>query len=169
MNESPSLLSQPFPITQTLVRHEVEFIIIGGVAAILLGSPLMTNDFDICYRRTKENSERLASALREIQARLRGVDPSLPFILDATTLRNGDTFTFDTIYGPFDCLGSPSGTGGYTDLAKSAVVMDLGEGLRSHVCSLDDLIRMKKAAGRAKDLIAIEQLIALKQVLNEGS
>jgi len=160
-------LSRPLPITETLVRHKVEFIVIGGVAAMVLGSPLMTNDFDICYRRTKENNERLATALSEMKARLRGVDPSLPFILDGTTLRNGDTFTFETDYGPFDCLGSPSGTSGFTDLVRAAATMDLGNGVQALVCSLDDLIRMKKAAGRPKDLMAIEQLIALKQVLNE--
>lgn len=165
MNDS--ILSQPYPITETLVRHSVEFIIIGGVAAIVLGVPSITNDFDVCYRRTKENMDRLATALRELDARLRGFDPSLPFILDGATLRNGDTFTFETTFGPFDCLGNPSGTTGYADLVRAASKMDFGNGVHALVCSLDDLIRMKRAAGRPKDLNTIEQLMGLKQVLEE--
>lgn len=158
------VLAEPLQITEVLARHDVEFVIIGGVAAILLGSPIITYDFDICYRRTRENTVRLADALREIQAWPRGFDRSLPFVLDGVTLHNGDTFTFETTLGPFDCLGSPSGTTGYDDLVRAGTTVDLGEGLQALVCSLDDLIRMKRAAGRAKDLIAIEQLIAIKQV-----
>jgi hypothetical protein len=137
------------------------------MAAISHGSPLLTNDFDICYRRTKENAQRLVAALKELDARPRYFDPALPFILDATTLRNGDSFTFETTAGDVDCLGSPSGTTGYADLLGAAKVMDISENERALVCSLDDLIRMKRAAGRAKDLFALEHLIALKQVLNE--
>src|SRR5260221_1278592 len=158
------VLAQPLQIPQALVRHDVEFVIIGGVAAIVLGSPLITYDFDICYRRSRQNAVRLADALREIQAWPRGFDRSLPFVLDGVTLHNGDMFTFETSLGPFDCLGSPSGTTGYDDLVRTATTEELADGLQALVCSLDDLIRMKRAAGRPKDLLAIEQLIAIKQV-----
>lgn len=84
------VLFDPIPAITVLNRHQVEYIIIGGIAAISHGSPLLTNDFDICYRRTKENTQRLVAALKELEARPRYFDPALPFILDATTLRNGD-------------------------------------------------------------------------------
>jgi hypothetical protein len=160
-------LFDPLPAIAALNRHEVDYIVIGGVAAITHGSPLLTSDFDICYRRTKENTGRLAEALRELQARPRGMDPSLPFILDGATLRNGDTFTFETTAGDLDCLGSPSGTTGYPDLVLAATPIELGEGLTALVCSLDDLIRMKRAAGRPKDLYAVENLLALRNLIDE--
>jgi len=123
-----TLLFDPLPAVAALNRHEVEYIIIGGVAAITLGSPLLTSDFDICYRRSKENTNKLAAALQELKARPRGMDPSLPFILDGATLRNGDTFTFETSAGDLDCLGSPSGTSGYSDLLSAATPIDIGDG-----------------------------------------
>ena len=94
----------PIGALQTLQRHDVRFVIIGGVAGRLWGSPTMTNDVDICYDRDPANLERLAAALRELHARLRGVDDDVPFLLDAVTLANGENFTFTTDVGPLDVL-----------------------------------------------------------------
>ncbi len=87
-------LSRPFdPLGAFLVLQErnVRFIVIGGIAAGLHGSPSLTADLDICYERSKANLEALASALQEVHAALRGVDPALPFRLDAKTLELGDS------------------------------------------------------------------------------
>jgi hypothetical protein len=89
------------------------------------------------------------------------VAEDVPFVLDARTLRNGDSFTFDTDLGAFDVLATPSGTSGYQDLAAGAQRMDIG-GVEVDVVALDDLIRMKRAAGRVKDRLAVEELIALR-------
>jgi len=75
----------------------------------------------------------------------------------------GDTFTFKTDGGDLDCLGTPSGTGGYSDLLPHASEFEIEPGLRLMVASIDDLIRMKRAAGRPKDRIAVEILTALKE------
>jgi hypothetical protein len=75
----------------------------------LFGSPTVTNDLDICCARDQDNLERLAAALVELEARLRGGDEAVPFLLDAETLRNGDRFTFVTRAGSLDILASPSG------------------------------------------------------------
>lgn len=158
----------PLPILDLLRRYEVEYITIGGVAGALHGSPLITRDLDVCYQRDNENLERLAAALRELGAKLRGVDDEVPFLLDAATLRAGDCFTFVTAYGPFDILGTPSGTRGYDDLVESAKEFDL-DGLTVRVASLDDLIAMKQAAGRTKDRLAVEILVALRDEIEEGS
>lgn len=149
-----------------LTRHRVDFVVIGGIAASLHGSPMVTHDLDICYARDRENLERLASALRELGARLRGAPDDVPFILDAKTLRMGDHFTFSTEAGALDCLGTPSGVSGFEEIAKNAVTYDL-EGLRVRVTSLDDLMRMKAAAGRPKDRIALENLGALREEIDE--
>lgn len=154
----------PIRILQTLARHKVQFVLIGGQAAIAHGSPSVTFDLDICYQRSPQNLERLASALKERSARLRGVEDDVPFILDAKTIEIGDHFTFETDAGSFDCLGTPSGVNGYEDLASAASPVDF-DGMSVLVASLDDLIRMKQAAGRPKDLIEVEVLGALRDEL----
>lgn len=149
-------------IVRILQRHDVEFVVIGGIAGQLWGSATITQDLDICYARDKANLERLAAALRELNARLRGVKEDVPFQLDARRLFNGDSFTFTTEFGAFDCLATPTGTNGYIDLKQGAEAMPVGGGRRVWVCSIDDLIRMKRAAGRTKDRIHLEDLGALR-------
>lgn len=151
-----------------LVSNEVRFVLIGGLAATLHGSPTITRDLDICYARDEENLVRLAAVLRNLEARLRGAPDDLIFLLDARTLAMGDSFTFETTGGPFDCLGTPSGTRGFDDLNANAVEMDLDD-LKVRVVSLNDLIRMKRAAGRPKDRIELEVLGALREELEKGS
>ena len=153
----------PRPILGVLVRHEVRFVVIGGIAASLQGSTTITNDFDICYARDSENLERLARALTELHATLRGPREPVAFRLDARTLKAPLNFTFGTDYGPFDCLGSASAGFDYDQLRRNADAMNL-VGTDVSVASLDDLIRMKRAAGRNKDLIEIENLSALREV-----
>ena len=145
-----------------LQRHDVEFVVIGGIAGQLWGSATITQDLDICYAREKSNLERLAAALRELSAKLRGVKEDVPFRLDARTLFNGDSFTFTTDFGALDCLATPSGTNGYSDLKQGAQAMPVGGGKKVWVCSIDDLIRMKRAAGRTKDRLDLENLGALR-------
>jgi hypothetical protein len=157
----------PLRALRTLDLHGVEFVVIGGIAGRLWGSPTVTNDIDVCYRRSPENLERLVSALQSIRARLRGVDEDVPFQLDAATLANGDSFTFVTDAGNLDVLGTPSGTNGFNDLVATAIEMDLAD-LKVMVCDLDDLIRMKRAASRPKDLIEIEVLAALREELDQS-
>ena len=149
-----------------LRSHGVRFVVIGGIAARLHGSPSITRDLDICYARDSANLDALAAALRAIHATLRGAPPGLSFKLDARTLKLGDSFTFSTDAGDLDCLGVPSGTGGFEGLAGAAVVMDIGA-QRVPVASLDDLIAMKRASGRPKDLIELEVLGALRDEIDE--
>jgi len=139
----------------------VDYVVIGGIAATFQGSTTVTRDFDVCYSRERANLERLASALRELNARLRGVD--VPFQLDAASLRNGLNFAFKTNHGDFDCLGDPGGGFDYELLKRNADRMDVA-GRKVMVSSLDDLIAMKRAAGRNKDRIEVENLSALREV-----
>jgi hypothetical protein len=154
----------PIAGLRALVDHGVRFVLIGGYAAALRGSPMMTGDVDICPARDRRNLERLAETLRSLHARLRGAPDDVPFPLDSRTLEAGDHFTFATDTGPIDCLGTPAGTDGFADLDASATDEDL-DGLVIRVASLDDLIRMKRAAGRPQDRIAVEWLSALRDEL----
>jgi hypothetical protein len=154
----------PRRVLQHLNDGGVRYIVIGGLAGILHGSPTVTGDVDVCYARDKENLEALARVLQGLHARLRGADPGLPFQLDAKALHAGDSFTFVTDAGDFDILGTPAGTLGFDDLVRAATLMDL-DGLQVLVADVDDLIRMKLAAGRPKDLIEAEVLGALREEL----
>jgi hypothetical protein len=152
----------PVAALQVLAVHNVDFVVVGGIAARLWGSPTVTRDLDICYARTPANLERLAAALQDVHARLRGVSAEVPLRLDARTLAAGDSFTFKSDVGDLDCLGTPSGTGGYDDLKAGAELVDV-DGLKVWVTSLADLIDMKRAAGRDKDRVELEVLGALRE------
>lgn len=158
---------EPLRVLQALTEAHVDFVLIGGVAARLHGSPSLTRDIDVCYDRTTKNLERLVGVLRSLNARLRGVDEDLPFLLDARTLGAGSNFTFVTDLGDVDVLALPAGVDGYRDLAASAEQVDL-DGITISVASLDDLMRMKRAAGRPKDLKEIEILEALREEIAQG-
>lgn len=157
----------PLRVLRELNEAGVRYVVIGAFAGRLLGSPTMTRDLDICYGRDGGNVEALAGVLQGLHARLRGVDDHVPFQLDARSLAAGDSFTFVTDAGDLDILGTPDGTTGFNDLAKTAVETDL-DGLVVLVTSIDDLIRMKRAAGRPKDLIEIEVLGSLRDELDRS-
>jgi hypothetical protein len=156
----------PLRALRVLQARGVRFVLIGGFGARLYGSPTVTNDLDLCYARDMANLEAMAGALSELGARLRGAPADVSFLLDAKTLRAGDRFTFVTEAGNLDCLGTPSGVTGFEELERTAVTMDL-DGLEVRVASIEDLIRMKEAAGRPKDLIEVEVLGALREEIDQ--
>lgn len=154
----------PLGILRRLHEHEVRCLVIGGFAGNLRGTADVTQDLDICYARDDDNLGRLVAALRSLDASLRvaiEADADLPFQLDVATLRFGDTFTFTTSLGDFDVVGTPAGTKGFDDLDRGASTIDIGD-LPVRVASIEDLIRMKRASRRTKDLLHIEHLAALR-------
>jgi hypothetical protein len=157
----------PIRALRELSAGGVRYVVIGAFAGRLLGSPTLTRDLDICYARDPANLEALAGVLRRLHARLRGVERNVPFRVDARALAAGDAFTFVTDAGDLDVLGTPAGTAGYEDLAGSAKPTEL-DGLTVLVAGIDDLIRMKRAAGRPKDLVEVEILGALRAEIDAG-
>jgi hypothetical protein len=142
---------QPRLILKALVAHDVDFVLIGGLAGIARGSSYLSYDVDLAYGREWTNLERLAAALHELGATLRGAPRDLPFLIDAKTLENGSHFTFSTPYGSLDILSDPDGAPSYDALKKGAGDPLELEGVPILVASLDHLIAMKEAAGRPKD------------------
>jgi hypothetical protein len=143
-----------------LVDGQVEFVIVGGVSAVLQGSTLTTRDLDLCYRRTPENIARLVKALEPLKPRPRGFPPDLPFVFDERTIFLGSNFTFVVGNEALDLLGVMSAIGGYDDVIGSAVEVTVG-GRKAKALSLDLLIATKQAAGRDKDKSALGELRAL--------
>lgn len=158
---------QPAAVIDLLNSQAVRYVLIGGVAAALRGSPSVTQDVDICYATDRQNLTALAQALTDVHAELRGAPPGLPFRLDARTLAAGDAFTFTTDLGWIDILARPSGTQGYDELAAGADELE-AFGQTFLVASVEDLIRMKRAAGRPKDRVELEILGALRDELDEA-
>lgn len=143
-----------------LGRHDIECVIVGGVAGTLHGSAIPTTDLDVCYARTTSNLTRLAAALQSVNARLRNAPPNLPFLLDDETLRKGLNFTFTTDVGDLDLLGEVRGIGYYDMVAKGASSFEV-LGYEFKVIALDKLILAKRTAGRGKDLVAVAELEAI--------
>ena len=165
MSEQPEF--DPDALLEVLLRHQVRFVLVGGLAAQAHGSPSLTGDLDICYSRDRDNLERLAAALAELAAVRRGLPPDSPRMppLDARTLRAGGLFTTTTRYGDLDILATPDPGFDFERLRENAITTML-HGVELSVASLHDLIEMKRAAGRPKDRIELEILGALREELD---
>ena len=148
-------------------EFQIECVLIGGVAATVHGSSIPTQDLDVCYSRERPNLTRIVHALRSVNATLRGAPKNLPFILDEETLRHGLNFTFDTDAGNLDLLGEVRGVGVYSDCLEHADEAEIF-GYSLSVFSLDKLMASKQAAGRPKDLIALAELEAIKELKERG-
>ncbi len=155
----------PLKVLELLNRHGVEYLLVGGQAEVLMGSPRLTYDTDVAYARSPENLERLAAALREVNARLRvkGEPVDLPFQLDATALAFGSNFTFSTDVEDLDLLGYVEPIGTFEDLMSNHELYDLA-GLQVKTIGLDDLIRVKEHISRPKDKASLAHLRAIKEV-----
>ena len=140
----------------------VEFVLIGGVAGNIHGSARLTYDVDIVYDRGRGNLERLVKLLQPHHPYLRGAPPGLPFKLDLPTLRNGLNFTLTTALGDLDLLGEVVGGGGYRDLLPHTIEVEAFD-VKFKCVDLPTLIKLKRAAGRPKDLESIAELEALRE------
>lgn len=160
----------PGEVLRALAEGGVEFVLVGGLAGVAHGSSYPTEDVDVCHSRERANLDRLATVLARLGARLRGAPADVPFLLDGATLAAGANFTFQTTIGSIDILGDPLGSAGYADLASRASVIEVA-GQRVFVVALTDLIAMKEAAGRPKDLLMAGEYRAIleEQMPNDAS
>ena len=145
----------------TLTAHGVDFVVVGGIAATLLGSARDTFDLDICPATDRKNLETLGKALVELGAKLRGVEEPVPFVPDERTLGRVEVLTLETDKGPLDILVRPDGCPPYEQLRRRAERKDLGS-FSVLVASIEDLIAIKESAGRPKDHVVVEELEAIR-------
>jgi predicted nucleotidyltransferase len=146
-----------------LVEHNVEFVVIGAVAAAARGASQDTRDLDLCYARSPQNLERLAAALAPFHPRLRGAPETAAWSFDVRALKNGMNFTLATDLGAIDLLGEVSGVGQFSEVLAGSTELELF-GTKCRVASLKTLIASKRAAGRPKDLLALPELEALLEL-----
>jgi hypothetical protein len=158
---------RPDQLLEVLERHGVRYVVIGGLAAELRGSPYITRDVDVTPSRERANLRRLATALRELNAALRvpGTEGPVEFLLDEHSFDWGTTWTFVTDHGYLGVALVPDGTRGYDDLRRGATRERITESLQIQVASLADVIRSKEAAGREKDRAVLP---ILRQVLERS-
>jgi hypothetical protein len=154
-------------LLRVLVKAEVEFIVIGGVAAAFHGAIRTTRDLDVVYRRTPGNVARLVEAISPLEPYPRGAPPGLPFLWEAETIMHGLNFTLTTSLGDLDILGEVTGGGMFEGLVGHATSANLF-GVACLCLDLDTLIHVKRAAGRPKDFEGIAELEALREEREAG-
>jgi predicted nucleotidyltransferase len=165
MQPTPSKL-QPEALLTTLCRHDVQFLVIGGIAGILLGADRITHDLDILVEDSDANAERLADALAALEARWRTGDEALPLTVTPRLLRSAQRHFWETKFGRLDTHRLVAGTASYEQLVEQAWQATVGEAT-VWVVSLPDLIAMKEAAGRPKDQLALLELHELERLESE--
>jgi predicted nucleotidyltransferase len=157
-------------VLAALKEQNARFVLVGGLAMVAHGSAHVTTDIDVCYARDPETLGAVVEALRPLHPRLRGAPEEIPFLWDPRTLRLGQNFTLVTDAADVDLLGDAAGVSSFEALWENSIQMDL-HGMAVRVASLDDLIAMKRAAGRAKDrqhLLELERLRVLQKEPDSG-
>lgn len=149
-------------LLRQLSENKVEFIIVGGAAATAHGSARLTLDLDVVYNRSTKNIERLVQALQPIQPYLRGAPLGLPFEWSVETVQKGLNFTLTTSLGALDLLGEIVGGGSYEQLMPETIRIEVG-GQQCLCLGLEGLIKVKRAAGRPKDLETIAELEQIQE------
>jgi predicted nucleotidyltransferase len=141
----------------------VKYVVIGGVAATAHGSTRVTDDLDICYEQSPENGTALAALLASWQAYPRGIEPGLPFFMDARTLRDSVVLTLTTAQGHLDLLQHVDGVGDFAACRTRSVRIEVGKE-EIIVLGLPALIAAKRATGRKKDIEHLYELEALLEL-----
>lgn len=157
----------PERIVVVLAKHAVNYVLIGALAARLQGFPRLTADADITPARDPDNLERLAKALRELEARVytESVPEGLAFDCSAATLARAELWNLVTSAGRMDIAFVPSGTRGYEDLAAGAVRFQVFD-VELLAAGLQDIIRSKVAADRPQDR---QDVVVLREMLRRQS
>lgn len=153
----------PIGLIRELNEHRVAFVVIGGYAAGVQGATWVTIDLDIVYSRDRPNLARLATALQALEAEPVGLPVGVTVTLDARALAAGDLWTLSTRLGRLDLMSEPAAGLTYRTLLTGARLIHGKETYR--VASIADLVTMKRAAGRPKDIGHLEMLQTVAEAL----
>jgi hypothetical protein len=153
----------PTQLLVELSQAGADFVVIGGIAVVAHGHIRSTRDLDITYDTSAANLDALGKFLIAADARLRGVAEVVPFMPDHRTLERVEMLTLETRHGSLDLLAAPPGAPPYRQLRKRAEAIEI-EGRTVRIASIPDLVAMKRAAGRNRDLEDVEALRAIQRL-----
>jgi len=148
---------------RSLCERDIQFVLVGGLAAVLNGAPVDTYDVDVVHSREPANIERLLSFLQEIDAVFR-IQPERRLRLTASHLAGGGHLNLITSLGPIDLLGTIGPGLSFSDLLPLSHEMAISEGMRIRVLNLETLISIKEQLASEKDLAILP---ILRQTLRE--
>jgi len=149
-------------IIERLIIADVDFVLVGGLAAVTHGSSMTTQDIDICCDFSSENLLRLQSALEGLNPIHRMTTNRLPLELTRTNCGSLKNLYLDTDWGQLDCLGEVLGLGNFEQVKQLSETLEL-DGNACRILRIDALIAAKKAMGRPKDIETIKQLEAIQR------
>ncbi len=149
-------------LVERLVRGGVDFVLIGGYAAVVHGASFVTRDVDICVDLSSGNLRRLRAALEGLHPRHRMTPAKLAFEINGVADAGLKNLYLETDLGILDCLGEVLGLGGFDQIKALSVAIDFPFG-RCHVLTLDGLIKAKEAMGRPHDKLTVAQLKAIRE------
>lgn len=163
MNRAGSIF-EPKEMLRVLMKHGVDLVVVGGVAATVHASPFITYDLDICPADDDENLTRLQAALEELEARILVTDEPEPIRINFSprVIRAAPFLNLMTKFGALDIVHRPAESEGYSDLARDAVKVELAD-LTIVVASRADILRSKESILRDKDLPTIRVLRELEE------
>lgn len=153
-------MDQVVPALKLLSEFDVDFVVVGGVAAGAHGLSNVGFDVDICYSRTPANLTKVVDAFRSVHAKLRDVPNEIPFTLNEESLRRNLNFKFETDIGNLDLHGQVQGVGDYVDCLRDSDEIEMS-GHLVRLLALRKLIASKRASGRPKDLLVLPELEAI--------
>lgn len=155
-------MSQLNKLVERLIVSRVEFVLVGGFAAVAYGVSLVTQDVDVCCPFTPQNLRRVEAAVADLHPVHRMTPQKLPFALTDELCASLKNLYLNTDFGPLDCLSSVLGVGDFDEVKKRSIELPLPLG-PCRVLEIDALIAAKAATNRTHDRMTILQLKAIKE------
>lgn len=155
-------------ILTRLLDQKVDLVLVGGMAAIIHGSPVVTHDIDFCIPFDEPTMERMLGALRDVHPTFRQRPDRLPLWNDPARLAQLNFLLVETTLGNVDFIKEVAGIGGLTEVAARSEDLEIASGVRCKVLTLDGLIVAKRAVARRKDLTALHHLEAIQKSLTQS-
>jgi predicted nucleotidyltransferase len=150
-------MASTLDLLRRLVEEGADFVLVGGMAAAVYGSSVLTEDVDICTSFDLKNLQSVLRAFAGLHPRQRMTPSRPPLSENAASFVGWQNLYVITDAGQIDLLAEVTGVGGFQEVSRGALELDLG-GFRCRVMGLEDLIRAKRALGRPKDLRVAEEL-----------
>lgn len=153
-------------LLKILLNHNIDFVVIGGLAAILHGSSVVTQDIDICTPLSAENIDKIRNCLREYHPFHRMTSPKLSFMKIPEKGKSLKNLYLETDIGTLDMLTEVTGLGNFKEVQKHAIEVEIFD-QKCKVLSIDALLEAKQRMGRDKDKAVIKELNVIREKITK--